>query len=214
MGFQSVITPGACSWFPDFTGTRVMMMPFYPADPVKSLPPRLRAYGELIEYVVDRPPPGVGYLTIDEAELRRGETHRRPGLHVDGVGEDGQDAGAYGGGGGYAAHGMVLMANVLGCVGWAQEFHGAPGLDGDCAHLAEQCRMEDAIFFEPLRAYWCGPLAVHQAVPVQQDCRRQFMRVSMPSKAPWHEGYTPNPLGVKPAGPTLPARPGMNYRGK
>lgn len=217
MTFTSTITPGACSWFPDFTGLRIMMMPFHVDDPHGSLPPRVRAYADLIDYVTTdgghKPPAGVGYLTIDEAELRAGETHRRPGLHVDGVGEDGTvGAAPYGGGGGYASAGMVLMANALGCVGWAGDFEGAPGPDGDCAHLAPQCLGREAIFFEPLRAYWCGPLAVHQAVPVQRACRRQFLRVSMPSKAPWHEGYTRNPLGIKPSGPVLPARPGMSYR--
>ncbi len=104
------------------------------------------------------------------------------------------------------------MASVFGCVGWAGEFEGLPGPDGDCSHLVDQCAAKPAIEFEPLRAYWCGPLAVHASVPVQADCRRQFLRVSMPSKAPWHEGYTRNPLGIKPAGPILPARPGMTYR--
>jgi hypothetical protein len=217
MSFTSTITPGACTWMPDFSGIRVMMMPFHVADPIHTLPPKLREYAELVEYITTadgwKAPAGVGYLTVDEAELRAGETHRRPGLHVDGVGEDGSvGTGAWGGGGGYAAHGMVLMSNVLGCVGWAGDFEGEPGRDGDCTHLAPQCFAKPAVFFEPLRAYWCGPLAVHQAVPVQRDCRRQFVRVSMPSKAPWHQGYTANPLGIKPAGPVLPARPGMAYR--
>lgn len=216
MSFTSTITPGACTWMPDFTSIRVMQMPFHVDDPVQSLPARLRAYGELVEYITTadgwKPPAGVGYLTIDEAELHAGETHRRPGLHVDGVGEDGSSPAGYGGGGGYAAHGMVLMSNVLGCVGWSGEFEGAPGRDGDCAHLAPQCFAKPVIFFEPLRAYWCGPLAVHQATPVSKACQRQFVRVSLPSAAPWHEGYTRNPLGIKPAGPVLPPRPGMAYR--
>ncbi len=54
--------------------------------------------------------------------------------------------------------------------------------------------------------FWCGPLAVHESIPMTQDCARQFVRVSMPNDAPWYDGYTVNPVGVKPTGPIHESR--------
>jgi hypothetical protein len=54
--------------------------------------------------------------------------------------------------------------------------------------------------------YWCNPTAVHESIPMVADVARQFVRLSMPSMAPWHEGYTRNPLGVEPTGPIHPWR--------
>ncbi len=65
----------------------------------------------------------------------------------------------------------------------------------------------------PNRVYHCGPLTVHESLPVWQTVPRQFIRISMPSDAPWYEGYTENPLGIKPTGPIHPRREKqMGYR--
>lgn len=60
--------------------------------------------------------------------------------------------------------------------------------------------------FKPNVVYWVDGLCVHESVPMVRDCDRQFSRLSMPSDAPWFEGYTVNPLGVMPSGEILPAR--------
>jgi hypothetical protein len=211
--FQSKVEEGIAVRFPKFRGIRVMMMPFLVEDPIGTLPENLYHYAtmtrDILNYGADR---GVGYITIDESLVKTGETHRRPGLHVDGIGPDGRAA-PYGGGGGYAARGMYLAASVKGCRGWNKVFKGWPGLNGDCAHLSDQCRPEDAIPFEANTVYWCSPLAVHEPLQLAQDTPRQFLRVSMPSDAPWHEGYTENPLGIKPGGPIEPPRVAeMSYR--
>lgn len=91
----------ACgSWFDYPLGTRVriMMMPVRLEDP-STLP--LREWRPTLARLVLASPirQGVGYLTIDEALVPADETHRRPGLHVDGIGPDGRAA-AWGGGGG------------------------------------------------------------------------------------------------------------------
>lgn len=210
--FMSLITADKTVVFPEFTGTRVMMMPFRVDDPHGTLPHYLQGYAALVAELAPWAPSGVGYLTVDECGVRIGDTHRRPGLHVDGVGEDGLGAGAYGGGGGYAAHGMVVAASVEACRGWVQSFDGTPGPDGDCSHLESQLNPDREVRFKANRAYWCGALAVHESLPVAATCRRQFLRVSMPSSAPWHEGYTPNPLGILPAGRILPRRQQMGFR--
>lgn len=198
---------------PPFTGVRVMMQPFDLARVVETLP-NLPQWVRAVEQMRDLTGVrgGVAYLTIDEAEVAAGDTHRRPGLHVDGVGPDGKP-GAWGGGGGsWSACGMVLVASHVGCRAWRGAVDGEPGADGCCAHLADLLRPEDAVELAPSRAWACGPLTVHESIPMARATRRQVARLSLPSSAPWFEGYTPSPVGVRPTGPILPRRPGMEYR--
>lgn len=185
---------------PQFTGQRVMMMPFLMEEPRRSIPDTLAHWRDTIEHIchLSTAKKGVGYLTIDEALVRKGETHRRPGLHVDGMGTYG------GGGGGYAANGMFLATSHLGCLGYPSHMvSGEPGPDGDCEHLRKH--LFHAVGMQAQRLYWCSPMAVHEAIPMEQDTYRQLIRVSMPSDAPYHREYTPNPTGVVPPG--VPAEP-------
>lgn len=215
--------------FPAFGGVRIMMMPFRLEDVDGSLPDFLAAWrpaiAEMCEYATNDY--GVAYLTIDEAVVNAGETHRRPGIHVDGMG-------SWGGGGGWGAPpnydppkpikpakpskpkptprpkpgkgGMLLASSHVGCRAWAQEFTGWPDNDGGCAHLIAQCDSRREIVMQPNTIYWCGHFGVHEPLPMAEKTSRQVVRVSMPSACPWFDGYTVNPSGVLPDGPILPKR--------
>jgi hypothetical protein len=194
--------------FPVFSGIRIMMMPFRIEDPIGTVPDALEMWRPAV-YELCRMSPakrGVGYLTIDEAFVPTGRTHRRPGLHVDGIGPDGKCGGWGGGGGGWGARGMLVAASHVGCRGWSQMFHGHAGPNGDSEHLRWECDPASEIIMQAGEVYWCGPTAVHESLPMKVDVRRQFVRLSMPSDAPWYDGYTRNPLGVEPTGPIHPAR--------
>lgn len=212
--FQSQIEQRGTLSFPPFTGVRVMMLPFrldY-LDTLKldQLAPWQNTLRSLCAMSVIKQ--GVAYLTVDEAVVKGGETHRRPGLHVDGVGEDGE-AGGWGGGGGWGKSGMLVAADKLGCVGWNQTFQGQPGANGDAEHLRPQLRDEARVFMEGNQVYWVSPLAVHESLTMPQEQTRQFVRLSMPNDAPWYQGYTESPFGVKPTGEIRAARSTfMNYR--
>lgn len=195
---------------PPPTGIRVMMMPFDLGRARETLPNTLGLWRGVVNAMcglVDDLT-GIGYLTIDEALVEAGTTHRRPGLHIDGVGPYG------GGGGGYAGReGMLMVASHVGCRVWDQKLTFNPGKDGDCSHLAKLLDPDKAVVLRPNRAYWCSPVAVHETIPAETDVMRQFCRISFPSEEPWHEGYTPNPLGIQPTGPIHPARTEyMGYR--
>jgi len=192
--------------FPRFTGIRVMMMPIVIGDRY-SIPEMLDGYYSTIDRlfifckgdVFNK----VGYLTIDEKEVLPGATHRRSGLHVDG----GKDRGW--GGGGYAFNGMITASSVEGCRAWNQMVDGEVGDEGSCDHLRDKLN-GDGFVFTPNTAYWCSPYCVHESMPQAQAVKRQFIRLSMPSDCPWHEGYTENPLGVMPTGPIHPRRKYMD----
>jgi hypothetical protein len=205
--FNSEILDKGQVLLPEFGGVRIMMMPFHVHDARGSLPPSLARWVPTIERLCELcPSHGTGYVTIDEALVRAGETHRRPGLHVDGVGPAGvgswaAEPGPWGGPGG-----MLIAASHLGCRAWSQAVDGELRPNGDCAHMADKLDASAVVPMLAGRAYWLGPYCVHEALPMPVDTRRQVVRVSMPSTAPWYEGYTVNPLGIPPGGPIHAAR--------
>jgi hypothetical protein len=192
--------------FPKFSGTRVMMMPVLLGD-MDSIPGDLRHYCSAVGRLFDASEvkSGTAYLTIDEKLLGVGQTHRRPGLHVDGA-MNGK-SGSWGGGGNpWAKRGMLIASNPQGCRAWVQEFAGEPGEEGNCDHLKRQLSPACETQLSANTIYWCGPLCVHESMAASVAMRRQLIRLSMPSDAAWFEGYSRNPLGIEPTGPILPRR--------
>jgi len=211
--FRSDVKDLGAFELPAYSGVRWMMMPFRLEDIKRTI--TKEDWHEALQRMVALAPvqEGVGYLTIDEAEVKPKETHRRPGIHVDGVGATGGIGGYGGGGGGYGTGGMIVVASHTGCRAWAGDFDARIGNDGDCSHMKGLLRDEDAITLLGGRAYALNESCIHEAIPMIANTKRQFVRLSMPSNAPWHEGYTANPLGVKPTGPIHSARPEfMGYR--
>ena len=209
--------------FPDHSGVRIMMMPFDIKDIQGTIPDilngkNLEAYKSLIQslhddlvenlnitYSPDKVidainAPFSSYLTIDEAYVEKGEYHRRPGLHVDGVDAQGNAGGWGGGGGGWGAGGMLVASSRKGCVGWDKLITGKPGPDGNCSHLAKQLDDDSKIVMEAGDGFFVSPLGVHTTIPQEESGERAFIRVSFPNNADWYSGYTENPLGVKPSG--------------
>jgi len=194
---------------PNFSGTRIMMMPLVLGD-MSSIPAFLNDWRKTIEnlFGMANCKEGVGYLTIDEKTVEPSLTHRRAGKHVDGVYKG--TFGPWGGGGGWGSvgNGMLTVASHAGCRAWKGDFIGRPGYEGECDHLADQC--DEGTLFEANQVYWVDGLCVHESVPQIARVDRQFVRLSMPSTAPWFEGYTVNPLGVMPTGEILPRREFMD----
>lgn len=205
--FRSEVKDLGAFQLPAYTGIRWMMMPFRLEDVQRTI--TAEDWHEALQRMVALAPvqEGVGYLTIDEAEVEPGTTHRRPGIHVDGVGPTGGLGGwGGGGGGGWGTGGMIVVASHLGCRAWAGDFEARIGANGDCSHMKSMLRDEDAIPLVGQRAYWLNESCIHEPLPLAQRTKRQFVRLSLPSDAPWYEGYTRNPLGVEPTGPIHPAR--------
>ncbi len=217
-GFESRVEEHGEVTFPAFSSTRVMMMPFEMGN-IHSIPDSLDHYKPMLQSIFEREPlrywfrmyykdMRVGYLTIDEKVVKAGQTHRRAGLHVDGVYKS--QGGGWGGGGGSwgGNRGFLVAANRYGCRAWKQSFEGYPKDEGECDHLAPQLGQPISLSANVL--YFLNPLCVHESMPMVEDTPRQFFRLSFPSDSPWFEGYTENPLGIKPTGPILPRRSFMD----
>jgi len=207
VGFSSTFRKVGSTELPSFSGLRLMMMPVIIGD-ASSLPELAAPYTSTFSNLSSMSDPchlgKVGYLTVDEKPVAPNQTHRRSGKHVDGV-YQGQ-AGGWGGGGGWgsAGAGMLTVSSHPGCIAWNQDFEGWPGWEGECDHLAGQCGV--GTVFGANEVYWVDGLCVHESIPQSNPVSRQFVRLSMPSSAPWFEGYTVNPLGVLPTGEILPRR--------
>lgn len=211
-------------YLPEFSGTRILMLPFLMED-IGTLPNDLSHYHQTVTELVDISPvkKGVAYLTIDEKEVKVNETHRMGGLHVDGIGSEGQtvsdciwatvglrnyissmwsegkwDEGAD------RIGGMITVSNPAGCRAWNKLFVGKAKINGNCEHLREQFPESEATIFESSMAYWCNFSCVHESMMTKEGTPRTFVRLSMPSDAPWYAGYTKNPKGIHPTGATVP----------
>lgn len=206
MTFASKIEYVGRAPLPPFTGTRIMMMPIK-IGVMGSVPRTLDHYRDtlhkLFRFAVKHTGQ-TGYLTIDEKNVAAGSTHRRAGLHVDGLYAG--SCGGWGGGGGWGSvgNGMLTVASHVGCAAYRQQFVGWPGSDGECDHLASQCGNMNIL--APNSVYWLDGLCVHESLKQPAAVDRQFVRLSLPSTAPWFEGYSENPLGILPTGPILPRR--------
>jgi hypothetical protein len=195
-----------------------MMMPFEMHYPNLTLPDNLNHYKDLVHKMlrcvpkhVDNYVSSICYLTIDEREVKAGEVQRNPGLHVDGM-FNGETGGAWSGSGGSwgsLGNGMLLANNIDDTfIIHTGEFEGYPIDDGNCEHLRDQL---DNINIETTLVkkqdiIWADGMLVHESLPVKEDCKRQFIRISLPNSGPWFEDYTKNPLGIKPTGDILPPR--------
>ncbi|BCJ91809.1 hypothetical protein IZ6_25440 [Terrihabitans soli] len=193
--------------FPEFSGLRVMMMPVVLGD-LGSIPDMLASYRGVLTklFALGGHAGSVGYVTIDEKHLTPGDTTRRGGLHVDGVYQG--KMGAWGGGGGWGSvgNGMLTVSSYPACRAWNQHFIGMPGDEGECDHLIDQLDPKAERVFGAGEVYWLDGLCVHESMPVPEETDRQFIRLSLPSNGPWFEGYTENPLGIRPSGEILPRR--------
>lgn len=189
--------------FPEFSHTRIMMMPVVLGQldgvPVHYQPLVQALYNDTEVQHLGQ----IGYLTIDERELKPNESLRRSGLHVDGYYHG--RSGAWGGGGawGSVGNGMLTVSSTRHCRAYLGVVNGMPGDEGECDHLVMPNEGE---LFEAGQVYWLDGACVHESVPVTETTRRQFVRLSLPSNGPWFEGYTENPTGIKPSNDILPRR--------
>lgn len=194
--------------FPEFTGTRIMMMPVRLGYGYGVPTPYSIILYHLYSVMERRFFNEIGYLTIDEQDLDVGKTLRRPGWHVDGYYHG--NCGAWGGGGGNGGswgsvgNGMLLVSNTSHCEAVLGMAEGEPGPEGECEH--RQIRGLGHTLFEPGEVYWLDGGCIHRSLEVTEPTRRQLVRLSMPSSGPWFEGYTENPEGILPSNEILPAR--------
>lgn len=152
---------------------------------------------------------GVVFITVDE-KIVSGETHRRPGVHVDfNWVEDlkAHGGGSHPGGGGhsggghrntakgwaddpprwndkYNEHGgMLLVSNFVGCKGYEGEFDGEILEGGDCSLIDISALAP--LTMEPNRVYYLNALGIHEPLVIEGPVKRTLIRVNFHHEYRW-----------------------------
>lgn len=146
---------------------------------------------------------GTAFFTIHGKRLRKGETLRRGGPHVDGNYEP--HLMTFGGGGwkvgqdGPAINtelhsrqynnergGIILASNYEACMGWIGEYEGLPKTGGDCSHI----KLDEPFLLQRNKIYYGNNHFIHESLEVKDDVHRVFARITMP------EGHEFNPIST------------------
>lgn len=191
--------------FPKFSGLRCLMMPYIQGDPT-SVPEEYAAYEDIIRSVFVRKG-DVGFLTIDESSVSKGNPHRGSrakfdrALHTE-AGRHPDKLYAWGGGGWGSHHRVtldagveILLANNIdrSCAVWNAN-HENTSIDGDIGDCAEQYPYEDAVLMEAGEVHKIGILTPHESLPVAQDSQRQFLRIVSSGVHGREPYFTMNPM--------------------
>jgi hypothetical protein len=167
-----------------------------------SLPPALVRWTDTVRAMLALAPgvQGRAFVTVDQREVKRGQSQRRPGPHVDG--NYLFDWGG-GGGGGWltgaagrqlepADHrlqycsptgGMLIASDYEACRAWRGRFDGEPDQGGNCEHMQEQINRAELVPLVANAAYWMNSTGIHESLPVRATVQRSLLRITLPHDA-------------------------------
>jgi len=182
---------------PEYRGDQVYMHEFDMANP--SLPKGYERWNTTLKEMVVASPKQTGkaYITIDEKIVKAGKSHRRGGPHT-----DGNYLFGWGGGGGgwltgedgrllpreqheeqYCSEkgGMLMVSSYEACKGWNGDYEGQPNQGGDCSHL-DLSKMNN-FNLKSNTLYWGNSTFIHESLPLEEDVKRQLVRITLPADA-------------------------------
>lgn len=190
--------------FPDFSGIRCLMMPYIQGDP-DSVPKNYSAYSEILASVFFKPG-DIGFLTIDESEVKKGTPHRGAraktdrAIHTE-AGRRPDKVYVWGGGWG-SSHAVtldggveILLANSIddSCAVW-NSTHFDTSIDGDIGHQSDWYPYEAAQLMKAGEVHQIGMFTPHESLPVKQTQNRQFLRILSSGVHGREPYFTINPL--------------------
>lgn len=201
--------------FPSPSDISINMMPFIIGDP-NSIPEEYQQYLPLLEtcdaYRSERG--RIGYLTIQESLVRKGQSQRRPGLHTEAPGlvllpggEGIRVVSSHWGMGDFCGEydnlkGGIYMASSLSqsCRVWNVQIDNpgeVTGHLGDIEHFREL--LEAGSTMDANELFWITDRTPHESLPVKEGMYRQYFRFVTSGVTVWFENHsTKNPLGIRP----------------
>lgn len=192
--------------FPEFSGIRCLMMPYIQGEP-DSIPSQYASYHNIVKSVFLKKG-DIGFLTIDESIVVKGNPHRGQrakhgrAIHTEagiippkicGWG------GTIGWGGKYNVtldyNARILLANNLdnSCAIWNAE-HPDTSEDGDIGYAADQYPYDQATFMKAGEVHEIGILQPHESIPVDHNFNRQFLRIVSSGVHGREDYFTENPI--------------------
>lgn len=181
----------------------VNMMPIIMGDSA-SIPYHLKQWTPLIgECDFERG--STVYLTVNSGHVAKGQTLRRPGIHV-------EAPASFGWGGGWGGGRIECFG------GGVPTFGGREGLyiwSTDGGTRIWDCQVEDrgphgevpepgckSFRCDPRKLYWMTDRTPHEALPAESSGPRTFFRLVSSNVTAWYARHnTANPLGVEPGCP-------------
>ena len=76
---------------------------------------------------------------------------------------------------------MLIVSSYEACKGWNGDYEGQPNQGGDCSHL-DLSKMESFIL-KKNNLYWGNSTFIHESLPLEEDVKRQLIRITLPSDA-------------------------------
>jgi len=168
--------------FPDFTGEMAYMVEIQKNKP---LPDKYSRWSETINLMlkgieVDSPL----FMTIHQSIVKKGESQRRGGVHIDGNWIESKyktmawDAGPSWKTNELEKGGIILASDCVGTKAYTGKFEGEPEEGGDCSLL--NLNDANALILEPNTAYIGNVTMVHESMPSPITQKRIFVRLTMP----------------------------------
>jgi O-acetyl-ADP-ribose deacetylase (regulator of RNase III) len=161
------------------------------------VPAELEQYRETLQKIVDYEAsvnPRLGefyaYLTVDHGLVKKGDTHRRPGIHIDGV--QGSRYGEK-----MPPEHTYSASDAVGTVFYAQSFdlrHIDPDRDYIHGELERQADEKNAVATSDYGIYHWDSYSAHRAAIADKDTPRTFLRVEFSKKVYDSAGDTVSPL--------------------
>lgn len=180
--------------FPKPEGININMMPFIMGDD-KSIPEQFKQYIPIIQKcsIPDDQIGKVGYLTVSESFVEKGQFQRRGGIHV-----EKHEATSWGGGGWGGIYGGLFMGSNISnsCRAW-NDYVENPDEGGSLED--RENNFGKPIYMDANTLYWMTDGTPHEALPVKESQYRQFFRLVTNNVDLWYDEHsTSNPLGVEP----------------
>lgn len=178
--------------FPSNRGERIYQLPFFKNEKLPKEYQRWQTTVDRLLHGVDCD--GEMYLMVDQGKIRKGDCQRRPGVHVDGHWDKtlsmhhpghrltarGWDTG---GGSGWnnfddTRGGIILASDVLGSKAYLGEFEGKIKDGGDCSEISTEGLSQ--LLLQPYVGYLGNVTLLHESIPVDRDCKRTLVRITLP----------------------------------
>ena len=182
---------GTFNAFPRFKAEMLYMVPFTR----ESIPECAQRWTGVIKdmlYNVNHD--GTMFLMVDQAELKAGQIHRRPGVHVDGYwsGDNHRGhvprAGAVDVGNPWtrvdltSPEAILLASDVEGSRFFTGRYENRIRNGGDASQVSlDGCEVHTG---KPKWIYAGNAAMLHESTPVAQDCRRTVVRINIPGWTP------------------------------
>lgn len=164
--------------FPEFTKERAYMIPIRKNS---NLPKRFERWQDTVNIMLEGiETDDVVYMTIDQSEVKKGDNHRRNGLHIDGnyTASEGWDSTPGWITGNCKGGGIILAASEIGCKAYDGTFNGAIGDGGDCSSVDLSHTRE--VILQPNRVYIGNVTMLHKTVCASENQNRTFIRLTLP----------------------------------